>query len=495
MSHYSDVVIAGFGPTGATLANLLSRFGLSVTVIESAREIFPLPRATHFDGEVMRVFQSIGLAERILPFTHVNPGMTFINLDHEVMLRWPRPGTVGPNNWHPSYRFHQPALEAVLRKGLDRFPDTKVRTGCELVAVQQSDDSVQARFVSRDTGLTEIVEGQYLIGCDGGRSTVRGMVDVPLEDLGSHEQWLVVDLIMKRDVEGLTDGTVQFCDPGRPTTYMRCVGQRRRWEFMVLPGDDVSALASPESVWRLLSPWLTPADADIERAVTYVFHGVIAHPWRKSRVLLAGDAAHQMPPFLGQGLCAGVRDAANLAWKLKWVIAGRASADLLDSYEAERSPHVRATIEHAIEVGEIIQAIDPEQARQRDFKLSQGPRQMTSLAPRLGSGLHRGEDRPAGLIFPQPILASGVPLDDAVGANFAVLGDREVIASVSAATKALWDINQVVCLPDEAKKECDELHARVVIVRPDRYILAVANSADELDHVSTYLPASRPKTQ
>ncbi|WP_024901294.1 FAD-dependent monooxygenase [Robbsia andropogonis] len=163
MSHYSDVVIAGFGPTGATLANLLSRFGLSVTVIESAREIFPLPRATHFDGEVMRVFQSIGLAEQILPFTHVNPGMTFINLDHEVMLRWPRPGTVGPNNWHPSYRFHQPALEAVLRKGLDRFPDTKVRTGCELVAVQQSDDSVQARFVSRDTGLTEIVEGQYAV--------------------------------------------------------------------------------------------------------------------------------------------------------------------------------------------------------------------------------------------------------------------------------------------------------------------------------------------
>lgn len=494
MSNYSDVVIVGLGPTGATLANLLSTFGLSVTVIEAAHETFPLPRATHFDGEVMRVFQSIGLAEQILPFTHVNPGMTFVNLDREVILSWPRPGTVGPNNWHPSYRFHQPALEDVLRKGLERFPDTSVMTGCELLSVQQSDDGVQARFVARGNTTPEVISAKYLIGCDGGRSAVRGMLEVPLEDLGSHEKWLVVDLIMKREVEGLTDGTVQVCDPNRPTTYMRCVGQRRRWEFMVMPGDDVAALTSPEGVWGLLSPWLTPDDAEIERAVPYVFHGVIAHPWRKSRVLLAGDAAHQMPPFLGQGLCSGVRDASNLAWKLDWVIKGRASADLLDTYEAERSAHVRATIEHAIEVGEIIQTIDPEQARERDAKLGQGPRQMSSLVPRLGAGLHRAADLPAGLIFAQPVLESGVPLDDFVGSSFVVIGDHDLLDSVSSATKALWDINGVVRLPDEAKKYLDELNVKAVIIRPDRYILAVANSTEELDYASTCLPAARADT-
>jgi 3-(3-hydroxy-phenyl)propionate hydroxylase len=488
MSNYSDVIIVGLGPTGATLANLLGTFGLSVTVIEAIDETFPLPRATHFDGEIMRVLQSIGLAEEALPFTHVNPGMTFVNLKHEVILSWPRPDTVGPHNWHPSYRFHQPALEAVLRKGLDRFAHVSLRTGCELLSVVQSEDGVQAQFIARGKTTPEVVNGQYLIGCDGGRSPVRGILDVPLEDLGSHEKWLVVDVIMNREVTGLTDGTVQFCDPQRPTTYMRCVGQRRRWEFMVMPGDDIEALTSPEGVWGLLSPWLVPDDAQIERAVTYMFHGVIAHPWRRSRVMLAGDAAHLMPPFLGQGLCAGLRDAANLAWKLDWVIKGRASADLLDTYEQERSAHVRATIEHAIEVGEIIQTIDPEQARERDAKLGQGPRKMSSLVPRLGAGLHRAEDACAGFIFAQPILESGVPLDEFVGSNFAVIGDRQLLDSVSPATRMLWDLNGVIRLPDEAQQCLDELNARAVIIRPDRYILAVANSVEALDHVSTYLP-------
>lgn len=494
MSNYSDVIIVGLGPTGATLANLLATFGLSVTVLEAAQETFPLPRATHFDGEVMRVLQTIGLAEQTLPFTHVNPGMTFVNLNRELILSWPRPDTVGPHNWHPSYRFHQPALERVLRKGLERFPQVTIRTGCELVSLVQSQEGVQAQFVARGQTTPQAINGQYLIGCDGGRSAVRGMLDAPLTDLGSHERWLVVDLIMTREVEGLTDGTVQVCDPQRPTTYMRCVGQRRRWEFMVMPGDDVEALSRHESVWELLSPWLGPDDAQIERAVTYVFHGVIAKPWRRSRVLLAGDAAHQMPPFLGQGLCAGVRDASNLAWKLDWVIKGRASADLLDTYEQERCAHVRATIEHAIEVGEIIQTIDPEQARERDLKLGQGPRKMSSLTPRLGAGLQRTADLPAGLIFAQPILESGELFDAFVGANFAVIGDRELLDSVSATTRALWALNGVVLLPDEAKPYLDELNARAVIIRPDRYILAVANSTEALDDVSAWLPAIQADT-
>lgn len=492
MNNYSDVIIAGLGPTGATLANLLSTLGLSVSVIEAAENTFPLPRATHFDGEVMRVFQSIGLAEKIIPFTHVNPGMTFINVDHEVILSWPRPGNLGPHQWHASYRFHQPAVEGVLREGLRRFSHAHVETGCQLLSLKSTEEDVQVEVRRLGANAPETIRARYLVGCDGGRSTVRNLIGSTLEDLGSHEQWIVIDLLMKRDVGGLTEGTVQYCDPKRPTTFMRCVGNRRRWEFMVMPGDDPVALCMPDGVWSLLSPWLTPDDADIERAVTYVFHAVIANPWRSGRVLLAGDAAHQTPPFLGQGMCAGIRDASNLAWKLASVLKGHASPDLLDSYEAERSPHVRAYIEHAMEIGEIIQTIDPGEAQARDFKLGKGQREIKSIAPRLGSGLHTSEPLPAGTIFPQPILQTGALFDEFVGINFAVIGDRVLLEGASSETKQRWVHNQAVCLPDEAKDEREALHAKAIIVRPDRYILGLANTVEELDRITKYLPAAWP---
>jgi 3-(3-hydroxy-phenyl)propionate hydroxylase len=492
MTDYTDVIIVGLGPTGATLANLLGALDLSVCVIEAGDAPYTLPRATHFDGEVMRVFQTIGLAEEILPFTHINPGMTFISSEHDVILEWPRPRMVGPQNWHPSYRFHQPALEDVLRKGLQRFPKVQVYTGCELVSLEQTRDSVIAQVARRDAQGTKAINGRYLVGCDGARSSVRRMMGCELEDLGSHEQWIVVDLLMDRNIEGLTDGTVQYCNPARPTTFMRCVGGRRRWEFMVMPGDDIAHLTTTKGIWSLLRPWLTQDDARIERAVPYVFHAAIARPWRVGRVLLAGDAAHQMPPFLGQGLCAGVRDASNLAWKLARVVMGASSSVLLDSYEKERSAHVRDITKHAVEIGAIIQATNDEQVRRRDEQLFKGNRQMKSLAPRLGAGLHRTEPSPAGAIASQPILASGQPLDDVVGSNFAVIGEREILDNVSSDTKELWRCGRVVCLADEAAAYLAELDAKAVIVWPDRYILGVANTSDDLDRISAYIPnASR----
>lgn len=490
MTNYSDVIIVGLGPTGATLANLLGTLGVSVCVLEAGEEPYTSPRATHFDGEVMRVFQTIGLADKILPFTHVNPGMTFINSEREVILEWPRPRMVGPQNWHPSYRFHQPALEGVLREGLNRFRNVHVQMGCELISLEQTRDEVIARFSKRNMPGTEVVTGKYLVGCDGARSPVRRIIGSELEDLCSHEQWIVVDLLMKRSVGGLTEGTVQYCNPARPTTFMRCVGQRRRWEFMVMPGDDVAQLTASQGIWTLLSPWLSPEDTEIERVVAYVFHAAIARPWRAARVLLAGDAAHQMPPFLGQGLCAGVRDASNLAWKLARVVTGATSSELLDSYEQERSSHVREITKHAVEIGAVIQATDAEQIRRRDEELFRGNRQMKSLAPRLGAGLHRSASPPAGMISSQPILASGRPLDDEVGSDFAIIGERGVLENVSYETRERWRRGRVVCLADEAVAYLAELDAKDAVIRPDRYILGVANSPEDLDCISESIPSA-----
>ncbi|ACM40075.1 MULTISPECIES: bifunctional 3-(3-hydroxy-phenyl)propionate/3-hydroxycinnamic acid hydroxylase [Rhizobium/Agrobacterium group] len=489
-----DVVIVGLGPTGATLANLLCSMDLTVCIVEADETMFTLPRATHFDGEVMRVFQTLGLADKIKPDTHVNPGMTFINAQHEVILHWPRPAEMGPQNWHGSYRFHQPALETVLREGLNRFPQAKVLSGCEVVSLEQGEDGVVAQYRTRKTGETASIKGRYLVGCDGGRSPVRGMISSQLEDLGSHERWIVVDLLMNRDVDGLTDGTVQFCNPVRPTTFMRCVKNRRRWEFMVMPGDDLEQLLTPEGIWGLLSPWLTPDDGEIERAVTYFFHAVMAKPWRVDRVLLAGDAAHQTPPFLGQGLCAGIRDSSNLAWKLASVIKGTASEELLDTYEQERAPHVRKYIENAIQIGSIIQTVDPELARERDENLAKGGRFITSINAQLGEGLHGSEPLPAGMISRQPILTSGRPLDDVVGNAFVVLGAQDVLDKVSQDTRRRWHDVGLVCLADEGGDYLAEIGAMAIIIRPDRYILGIANSPQDLDRISELLPTLGQQT-
>jgi len=212
---------------------------------------------------------------------------------------------------------------------------------------------------------TRRVHARYLIGADGARSIVRKQTGVRVEDLCFDQPWLVVDTLLRRDVQ-LPELVQQICDPARPTTFIPMSGLRRRWEFMLLPGEDATAMEKPERIAELLAPWVEPDDVEIVRAVVYAFHAVLAHPWRERRVFLAGDAAHQMPPFLGQGMCSGVRDAHNLVWKLALVLRGLASDELLDTYEIERSPHVRSIIETAVALGGLLQTTDPKVAAERD---------------------------------------------------------------------------------------------------------------------------------
>src|SRR3954451_13133019 len=396
-----DVVIVGRGPVGATLANLLGLCGVRTLVLEREAQTYHLPRAVHFDDECMRVFQTIGLAETILPYVILSPGMLFLDADGRLLLDWSRPQTLTPMGWNLSYRFHQPELEDVLIAGLARWPHVALRSRCDVFALDQDETGVRVRYEDLSTGKLREVRAGYVIGCDGARSLVRRFIGSSMDDLGFHERWLVIDVLLKRDRDDLGDYSIQHCDPRRPATYVRGTGTRRRWEITVLPHEESQEVAQPAKVWELLSRWITPEDAELERAAVYTFHSVIAQQWRSGRLLLAGDSAHQTPPFLGQGMCAGIRDAANLAWKLAAVLHGRAESSLLDTYQSERQPHVREFIEQAVRLGKIVQTTDPEQVLARDRAMAEQPELMPPVTPSLGPGLHGTAPYPAGNLSEQ----------------------------------------------------------------------------------------------
>ena len=293
-----DVAIVGFGPTGAALANLLGLCGLRVVVLERERAIHCLPRAVHFDGEVMRIFQAIGVSERVARVSRINADMRFIDPHGKLLLDWPRPQQVGPQGWHPSYRFHQPDLEAILRYRLSSVPNVDVVLGADVTAIAQ--DAELGSITYREGDRQHTLTARYVVGCDGARSLVRTQITSRAEDLGFHERWLVVDLLLHGDRPDLGDFTIQYCHPQTPATYVRGPGLRRRWEIAIADLPDAQALA-PANIWQRLARWLTPADAEVERAAVYTFHSVIASSWRRGRLLIAGDAAHQTPPFMGVG--------------------------------------------------------------------------------------------------------------------------------------------------------------------------------------------------
>lgn len=472
-----DVAIVGLGPVGATLANLLALRGLSVLALDREAEIYRLPRAIHFDGECMRVFQTIGIADSLARDLVVAPGMKFVAADGELLLDWTRPTQVGPQGWHASYRFHQPTLETLLRKRLGEHACVDVRLRHEVFSVEPGDDAATLRLEDMSSGRLLHTRAGFVVGCDGARSTIRRFMGTELEDLKSHERWLVVDVVLRRERPDLGDHSVQYCDPARPATYVRGAGERRRWELMLLPGEDAAEMSRPEAVWRLLSRWVTPDEATLERPAVYTFHSVVARGWRRGRLLIAGDAAHQTPPFMGQGMCAGIRDAANLGWKLAEVSTGVAGEGLLDTYESERSPHVREFIETAVRLGGVIQTTDPDAARRRDADMRAARPVFTTPSPQLGPGAHDG-GWPAGHIGEQPRLADGIRLDDRAGYHPVLLIDPA------------WDAGKLdgcpTVVPADSADACDWLHrlgARAVLLRPDRYVAGIATDRDALERL------------
>lgn len=478
-----DVCLVGYGPVGATLANLLADCGLSVLVLEREAEIYRLPRALHFDDEVMRVFQTLGLAERILPNTHVSPGMLFVDASGKLVLDWSRPAAVGPQGWNVSYRFHQPELERVLREAAAERAGIDVRLRTEAFAIDQDADGVSIRFEELSSGALRTARARYVVGCDGARSLVRRLIGSAMEDLGFHERWLVVDVLLKHDMPSLGDHSVQYCDPVRSATYVRGVGNRRRWEIALLPNEDPALMTAPQEVWRVLERFISRDDAELERAACYTFHSVIAERWRDRRLVIAGDSAHQTPPFLGQGLCAGIRDVSNLAWKLARVIRGEATDALLDTYQSERAPHVRAYIELAVRLGGLINTRAAEAAVPGGLARAE-PARMESIKPLLGAGLKAGLTELTGSVAPQPTLTTGERLDDHVGYRYAALLAPEFSAALPPTLLARLRQKDVAVVTDTTpalQSWLTEKAVSGVLVRPDRYVLGAARTAADMD--------------
>ena len=473
MEHF-DVAIVGLGPVGATLANLLGQSGVKTLVLEREHACYHLPRAVHFDDEVMRTFQTIGLADRIAAKTRFNVGMRFVDHEGKLLLDWPRPPELSAQGWHTSYRFHQPDLEEILRDGLGRFTEVEVRSRCEAFMLDDKGDHVELRYEDLTCGRVHRVRASYVVGCDGARSLVRRFLESGMEDLGFHERWLVVDVLLNRDKPELGDHSIQYCNPARPVTYVRGPENRRRWEIAVLPEETSTEITAPARVWQLLENWLSPDEAELERAAVYTFHSLIADTWGRGRLLLAGDAAHQTPPCMGQGMCAGIRDAVNLAWKLALAVRGGDPA-VLDTYGSERRPNAREYVATAARLGGLINASATDAALRAAFPRRDGSARMESIAPPLGQGLGIGPS--AGRLFGQPRLADGRLMDDVVGYAPVLVADATLLQG----TKLPEGI-AVVSTDDspDAASQLARFRARAALLRPDRYILGTAEDEDDL---------------
>jgi len=506
-----DALIIGYGPVGATLAALLARHGLRVAVVEQAAGVYDKPRAITLDHEVMRIFQACGVAHEVAPFTAQHPGTHYLGVDREIIRIYDPQPPPHPLGWVPSATFVQPDVEAVLRAGVARSGRADIRLATQAVALAMHDDRVDLTVRAAD-GSERVLSARYAVGCDGANSFVRRALGIGHRDLAFDEWWMVVDVRLVRPVD-LPPKCIQYCWPERPATMILGPGDLRRWEIKLLPGERPEDFGAPDNVRRQLARFVDPDAIEIWRSAVYRFHALVAERWRDGRVFLAGDACHQTPPFMGQGMCAGIRDAANLAWKLVLALRAGASDALLDSYERERKPHVEALIEFAIRAGEVIGELDLAKARARDaamLDLLRSGRAETirqRYIPNLTTGvLDAASGAVAGTLFVQPRVGAageGTLLDDVVGPNFLLATTGEAAqAWLSPTARDVWqrlggervvigtgaggDADRTRRLSERGSLFADWLvshGAAAVVVRPDRYVYGIARDAGELNRM------------
>jgi 2-polyprenyl-6-methoxyphenol hydroxylase-like FAD-dependent oxidoreductase len=526
MDEQYDVVIAGYGPVGQVLATLLGRAGHRVAAIERHPTFYPMPRAVHFDHEVARIFQTLGLrpdeSSAVEPYDDM---YAWRNADREnlQLVDW---SGVGPTGWNTSNFFVQPLLEPQLDQLVQDQPTVSVQRGWEVVAIQDEPEAPLTVVVEQTDGFTRTGErrtltARYVIGADGANSFVRTEMGSPLHDLGFFFDWLIVDLVLQ-EPRTFDPPAWQLCDPARPTTIVPAGPGRRRWEFMRLPHEHIDDLNRLERAWELLEPWdVHPGNATIERHTVYTFQARWAETWRRGRLMIAGDAAHLMPPFAGQGMCAGIRDAMNLAWKLDRVLRGQAVEALLDTYGPERTPHVRAFIDFSIELGQLICLTDPEAAAERDRRmmaaLAEGAPAQPPPSPRLGPGLLRDGDPAAGQMSIQaPVTTTtGTGLfDDVVSGGCLLLASesvqldparRQALTELGLPVVALGTTPAAGVVVDDTgayRTWLEELQADAVLIRPDFAVYGTARRGEDVtalvDEFRTGLvhaaPAANPLT-
>lgn len=496
-----DVVIVGYGPTGMLAAILLGRAGHKVAVIERYATLYNLPRVGIVHDDVMRMFQDVGCLERVQPSMLFLPVYEMARNGKVLMSSKVQP--LATHGWPEFISVYQPAFETELDLLARADPNIDVFQGETAVAIGQDRDGVKAT-AERADGSLRIFHGRYLIGADGGNSFVRRALGIEYISFGFDQDWLVIDGRALRPQRTDLPDYRQFLEPELPHMTMRIGPEHRRWSFMLLPGESVEEATRIESIWRRLDrpEGGTPDEFEIIRAVCYKFQSLVAERWRDGRAFLAGDAAHQMPPFLAQGLCSGFRDAYNLAWKLDFVLRGVSPPSFLDTYFEERDPNSRATIIESARVGENVIERDPDKARQRDERLlalsaqmqQNGDRQLIAFrVPGYDAGFIARDAIAAGAAFGQrKVSRDGLVgrFDDVAGRGFLILARNCDPASVlSAEDLAFWRsiggsiVRLGVDIEDlEAYYTglMDEYGCDVIVKRPDFYIFGAAKTLDGL---------------
>lgn len=478
-----DVLIVGGGPSGVTLGLLTAQQDVSVIICEKEADVYPLPRAAHVDHEVMRIFQGVGIADAVMATSRGTSHYDFLTTDGQILLRFEGLGKIGPGGWPASNMIHQPTIERLLRARLADQVNAELRGCWSFVGFGEDGAGVTARFDTPD-GQREI-RARYLVGADGARSPVRAETGIEMDDLDFDEPWLVIDTII-HDFSRLPKVNLQICDPARPTTCVLMGEGRHRWEFMIRQGETVEQVLDDAFVAALLKPWNVDGAVTLERKAVYRFHAKVATAWRKGRVLLVGDAAHQMPPFAGQGLCSGIRDAANLSWKLAVIMKNGVDDRLLDTFQVEREPNVRGIIGMAIMMGKTVCITDPVAAAERDARLlaeraadavPDGPPDY----PAIKSGHVLAGSAGAGDYFSQ-ILVQGIGktrLDEALGPGPWLITRHDAPALKPGKLRVIALADPAIA-PFEAHVRgwLEAHHAEAVLVRPDRYVFGTGASGD-----------------
>jgi 3-(3-hydroxy-phenyl)propionate hydroxylase len=365
MTDY-DVIICGLGPVGQLLALLLGDQGVATLAIDRDPEPHPLPRAAVIDDEVLRIMQSAGLDAAVLADAQVQPGASIVTASGRPVEVFR--ARTSRNGHPPLVSINQPALERTLLGALAQRPSVEIRRGLTLEALDRRADAVDAFVRPTGGGPFERIGARWLVGCDGAASAVRARLEIPFEGRTCPQRWVVFDGLVDRPLRKVPHPYF-VADGRRPMVTLPMSRGRHRWELMLHPGEDAAPFLEPAAVRRMVEPWLDGETVETERAVVYTFHTRTAARWRRGRVLLAGDAAHVMPPFSGQGFSSGARDAANLAWKLASVLAG-APAALLDTYEQERRPHIEGMQRLSEALRRMVQATGRRAVRLRDAALT-----------------------------------------------------------------------------------------------------------------------------
>ncbi|MEV5341653.1 bifunctional 3-(3-hydroxy-phenyl)propionate/3-hydroxycinnamic acid hydroxylase [Streptomyces sp. NPDC052676] len=511
---HADVLIVGYGPVGQLLSLLLADRGRTVTVVERWPQAYPMPRAVAFDGEGARTLSAAGIGGLVDRIGEPSGEYLWQNADGQVLLH-----IDGSERklagWPESTSMYQPALEAEMEARGARLDNITVHRGHEVTALTEDGDTVEVTAVDRD-GNARLFTASWVVGCDGANSFVRRALGAELSDLGFSHDWLVCDVV-HHDGRTFAPNNLQICDPARPRTSVSAGPGNRRYEFMRVAGETIEGLNTPEASWELLKLFdATPENSTLRRHHVYTFKAGYADRWHGGRLVLAGDAAHLMPPFAGQGMSSGFRDAGALAWRLDALLSGVAGPQVLDDYQEERRTHVKWAITMSVNLGRIICQTDPKAAADRDLVMkaaaeraaARGETQQRSPLQPLAKGfLHRAANgrpaRPAGSLSPQARVARGARtalFDEVVGLGFVLLtteapaallgdGEREALDRLGAHTvrvlpagtdPATAGPGEVVDVDGVYLPYLTAAGATTALIRPDYYVYGAATGPDDV---------------